>query len=170
MAVTVEVSDRIRLKQIHNGMKTRCYSPRHTAYKHYGGRGICICEEWLGDNGFENFCRWAVTHGYSKDLTIDRIDNDGNYEPGNCRWATRSVQVHNRRTKSVLLDGEIVIDGVVKPLREWIKFYKMPTTLVYSRIYNGWDAYEALTTKKKGKGYFDNMYLNFNEKEINENA
>lgn len=85
-----------RLYRIWANMKTRCYNQKNKNYKNYGGRGIKICNEWLHD--FPSFYDWAMLHGYSDNLTIDRIDNDGNYEPSNCRWATPKEQRHNQRT------------------------------------------------------------------------
>lgn len=75
------------------GMKTRCLNPKNSGYKYYGGRGITICERWL--NNFENFLL-DVGRAPSSKLSIDRIDNNGNYEPGNCRWATLLQQNQNK--------------------------------------------------------------------------
>lgn len=78
-------------------MKQRCLNPNNGNYKYYGARGITICDEWLK---FENFAKWALENGYSEKLSIDRIDNDGNYEPLNCRFTTMSIQNMSMRHKN----------------------------------------------------------------------
>ena len=87
-----------RLDNIYRGMKQRCYNPNHKAYRNYGGRGIAICDEWK--NSSKPFFEWAIANGYEEHLTLDRLDNDGKYEPSNCRWITPREQCYNRRTRS----------------------------------------------------------------------
>lgn len=84
-----------KLRGVWQGLKQRCNNPKCHAYKYYGARGIKVCEEWT--NAFEAFRDWAIAHGYYSGLEIDRIDNDGNYEPSNCRWTTHKENMQNRR-------------------------------------------------------------------------
>lgn len=83
------------LRGVYSDMKQRCYNPKHKVYINYGGRGITICDIWR--KSLVSFYTWALANGYEEGLSIDRIDNDGNYEPINCRWTTRCVQSRNTR-------------------------------------------------------------------------
>lgn len=83
-----------RIYRIWQAMRDRTQNPRASRYSYYGGRGIKVCPEW---EEFSVFFEWANSNGYLHSLSIDRIDNDGDYEPKNCRWATQSQQVRNRR-------------------------------------------------------------------------
>ena len=89
------------LHSIWSSMKQRCNNPNDPKYSDYGGRGISVCKEW--NDSFETFKNWAIANGYEDgkghDCSIDRVDNDGNYEPGNCRWTTAKVQANNQRPR-----------------------------------------------------------------------
>ena len=87
---------RTRLYSIWCGVKTRCFNEGRKCFKDYGGRGITVCDEWR--NSFEAFYEWAMANGYADNLTIDRIDVNGDYSPENCRWITLDQQQRNKRT------------------------------------------------------------------------
>ena len=84
-----------RLYTIWINLKTRCYNVNTPGYKDYGNRGVRVCDEWI--NSFETFLKWALSNGYDENLTIDRIDYNGNYEPKNCRWISKGEQNRNKR-------------------------------------------------------------------------
>lgn len=133
----------------------RCCNLRDRQYKDYGGRGIKICDEWLND--FNSFKKWALENGYKQEplkngknkWTIDRINNDGNYEPNNCRWVDIKTQSNNRRTnvRYKILGGEYTIPQIAQ-------IVGINQRVLYTRIYNhGWDLMRAVNTNiKKTKG------------------
>lgn len=84
-----------RLYSIYSGMKQRCYNPSNQHYQWYGGKGITICDDWMGENGLQNFIEWSLNHGYEEHLTIDRKENNKGYSPDNCQWVTLSTNSYN---------------------------------------------------------------------------
>lgn len=101
-----------RIHYVYLNMINRCNRKDSREYRLYGARGIKVCEEWLGEHGFENFYKWAIQTGYDinakrGECTLDRIDVNGNYEPDNCRWVSQIIQCNNRRiTRRVIVNGE----------------------------------------------------------------
>ena len=106
------------------------------SYKDYGDRGIKVCDEWLI---FENFYKWAIQSGYKENLTIDRIDVDGDYSPSNCRWATTKEQARNKRTSRI-----ITYNGNEKVLQDWAHEYSINPSTLRARIESGWNIEDAL--------------------------
>ena len=131
-----------RLHKIYHNMKTRCFNPNLFEYKNYGKRGIKISEEWLDkENGFINFYTWAIANGYRDDLTLDRIDVNGNYEPSNCRWATQKEQCNNKRTNVI-----IEYNGERRTIQEWCEKLNIKYSTLYPRLRRGWSIEKAFTT------------------------
>lgn len=115
-------------------MKRRCNNKNDLSH---GGRGIKVCNEWVND--FEEFYNWAINNGFDENLTLDRIDNDGNYEPNNCRWTTYETQANNCRSNK-----RIEYLGETHTLAEWSKLYNIDQNKVQRRLSVGWDISDAL--------------------------
>ena len=134
-----------RLYKIHTDMKRRCTNKNTIGFHRYGGRGITYTPEWESYKAFRN---WALANGYEDHLTLDRIDNDRNYEPGNCRWVSREVQANNRSD-----NVRIRWNGKEMNLKEWAKELDIKYSTLYSRIQDhGWSIEDAFT---KEAGQYD---------------
>ena len=119
-----------RIYRIWALIKKRCYNKKDEHYPNYGGRGITVCDEWLHD--FQAFYDWSMANGYADDLTIDRKDNDGNYEPGNCRWTTSKEQANNRRSTV-----HITVNGITKNTTDWAKTIGVGRSTIRRHIKKG---------------------------------
>lgn len=131
MEYGILIKDNIHLYYVWKKMNQRCSNPNNKKWKDYGGRGIKVCEEWKND--FSSFCFWSLKNGYAKGLSIDRIDNNGDYEPSNCRWATMKTQIRNRRTTL-----KATINGVTKSCAEWCEINGIPYRMFEERRKKGW--------------------------------
>ena len=127
-----------------NNIQERCYNPNNSAYKNYGGRGIKMCPEWEHD--FYSFRDWAIQNGYDESLSIDRIDNNKDYSPDNCRWTNDKNQCNNRRSNHY-----ITIDGVTKTMMEWSEYYGIKYETVQSRLERGWLDVDAVSKPVRPK-------------------
>ena len=120
------MSENSRLNRIYHCMRTRCLNPNFKEFKHYGGRGITICKEWIDSEiialgrhgrttkGWLAFKNWAILNGYREDLTLDRIDNNKGYSPDNCHWVTMKVQCNNTSRNHL-----ITYKGKTQSLSAW---------------------------------------------------
>ena len=126
-----------RLYRILHHVKDRCYRTKNKDYQHYGDRGIKVCQEWLDD--FMSFYNWAINNGYQENLTIDRIDVNGNYEPDNCRWVDQKTQTNNKRN-SVYLTYE----GKTQTITQWADELNCNRSAMYIRHRKGWSDKECL--------------------------
>ena len=141
------LSEPKRLHGIYVNMMTRCYNSNYELFHRYGGRGIAVCDDWR-KGGFAAFRAWALSNGYSDDLTIERIDNDKGYSPDNCRWATRTEQANNRHTNRLLS-----LNGETDTMANWSRRLNIPYHAIQTRIDRcGWSEEEALSTPyRKGR-------------------
>ncbi len=137
--VTTHGMSQTRLYNIWRGMLKRCEYEKATNYKNYGAKGITVCEAW---HDFEIFREWAMSHGYLDSLTLDRVDNGGNYCPQNCRWVDMREQLRNTtRNKSITYRGE------TRCLQEWADILGLPYRTLQQRINTyGWSVEKAFTT------------------------
>lgn len=120
-----------RLHNIWLTMRQRCEKPNSSAYHKYGAKGIKVCSEW---SSFEVFRDWSLANGYKDDLTIDRVNPYGDYEPSNCRWCTQKEQ-QNNRTNNVILTYRGESHNIV----EWSEIKQIPVRILYDRYYRKWD-------------------------------
>lgn len=120
-------------------MRARCNRKTDKRYDHYGGRGIEVCSEW---DDFSVFREWAYSTGYREGLSIERRDNDGDYCPGNCIWATPKIQANNQSTTTFIKIGD-----VEKPLHVWAEFIGIHPEALRNRLYRGWPVERALFEK-----------------------
>lgn len=119
------------LRKIHlayKNMRSRCYDPKNASYKHYGARGIAVCEEWL--NSRDSFVSWAISTGHDMGLSLDRIDNELGYSPDNCRWVDSRTQLLNQRRARLVTHG-----GATKNLSVWAEELGVETTVLYRRLF-----------------------------------
>ena len=133
-------ASKTRLYSIYHDMLRRCYDCENKRFSDYGGRGIKVCEEWKND--FSSFQLWALSHGYAEDLSIDRIDVNGDYSPGNCRWITMKEQACNKRTNHY-----INYHGKTKTIAQWERDLNFPVDVIRQRLNrHHWSVEKALTT------------------------
>ncbi len=125
------------LYKVWSAMKRRCLSPDDPSYSNYGGRGISIYPGWMT---FKPFYTWAMENGYEKGLTIERRDNDGNYEPLNCAWIPKGQQTNNTRRCRI-----IEFKGEKHNIKEWALILRIPHAALRSRFKYGWSVEKAFT-------------------------
>lgn len=130
-----------RIQRIYHSMIQRCYSKNHIHYYNYGGRGITVCDEWLGKDGLKTFAEWALKNGYNENLSIDRIDNNGNYSPNNCKWATPLEQQNNTR-----YNHKIEYNGEILSLSQMARKYNLSASTLSNRLKKWKDVKKAIET------------------------
>ena len=129
-----------RLYRIWTDMKKRCTNPSCKSFANYGGRGIKVCPQW--ENNFQLFYTWSLLHGYSDNLSLDRIDVNGDYHPDNCRWVDKLTQTNNCRTNHYL-----TFDGKTQSIAEWARELGVSDSVIRQRLSKlGWSVEKTLTT------------------------
>lgn len=128
-----------KLYEVWKNMKRRCKDKNNNRYEFYGGKGIVVCEDW--DNDYLSFRNWAMNNGYKDNLTIDRIDNNGNYEPENCRWATMKEQLNNQSRNRLL-----TYKGETKTMSEWATKLNITYGAINHRVQRDWSMERIVNT------------------------
>lgn len=128
-----------KLYKVWQGIKTRCYNNNFIYYCNYGGRGIKMCDEWKND--FVTFYDWALNNGYQEGLTIDRINNNDDYCPTNCRWTTREEQNNNMR-KTILVEYK----GKLRTITELANEFGLKRKELYYKLKKGWTIEQIINT------------------------
>ena len=141
-----------RIYHIWRDMRERCTKPSKLGYSNYGGRGIKVCEEWSGSKDFLNFYEWSIKNGYKENLTIDRIDFNGNYCPENCRWTDIKTQCNNKRNNIL-----IFYNGETKTLAQWSESLNISYSAISRRLKDGWSVEKTFTTPVK----FSKKYIEY---------
>jgi hypothetical protein len=137
-AMTTHGESKTRLYYVWLSMRNRCNRPGVKGYENYGGRGIKVCEEWL--HSYENFRNWSLANGYAPGLQIDRINNDGDYSPDNCRWVSHLENMQNTsRNKKVIFEGKLVTRT------ELAMRFNLSPRLIGDRLRHGWTVEEAIS-------------------------
>lgn len=142
-----------RLYCVWAGIKSRCYNKKNKQYKDYGGRGIVMCDEWK--NSYQTFCDWSIKNGYEKKAkrgycTIDRIDNNGNYFPNNCKWVSMHIQSRHKRNNIVF-----EFNGKKKCISDWAKILNIPNETLRNHYHKG-DIIDYIKKKGNKNGNFKN--------------
>ena len=132
------------LWKLWNNVRNRCNNPNNHKYANYGERGIKVCSEW--ETNYTAFRDWCMANGYTKGLTIERIDVNGDYSPSNCIFATQKTQQNNRTN-----NHQITYKGVTKTLAQWAEHLGMRYSMLEHRINRGWSVEDAFTIPKGGK-------------------
>lgn len=137
-AHTLPFKHTAKLKYLYEAVRKRCTEPSDKAWEYYGGRGIRMCAEWLSDR--RAFYAWCEANGYEPGLWIERNDVNGDYEPGNCRFATIAEQMNNKRN-SRFLDW----NGERMTFTQWERRLGFPRNLIHGRIARGWTVERSMT-------------------------
>lgn len=138
--ITHHLANKERLYNTWKCMRQRCFNPNNPSYPHYGGKGVKICDEWMDYAGFR---KWALENGYSDDLSIDRINVDGDYCPENCRWADDKVQMNNQSRNRIILH-----EGKSYTMAQLAEKLGLSYSALQHRIERGWSI-ERITNQKQ---------------------